>query len=213
MAVVSSWKQDETESLAVLDYMLNDGSDLVSPAIVEREARAVLQRSTPTDPLTGLYNGFAFDVILRREVARCLRFRTPLSLLFLDIDRLDDVNGRWGTAVGDLALCRVARALQGGVRRSDIACRTDGDEFAVVMPNAAAGAARVAAGRILALLRTFRSTALAPGIAGDVSASLGLADLPPQGGMSPGQLVGAAREALRVAKRGGGGHLACGLEP
>src|SRR5207248_3333262 len=99
-------------SVAALDYLLNISGDLIAPTIVEHEILEVLEHRSVTDPLTGLFNRYHFEATLKREAARCLRHRSPLSLLLLDVDGLKAVNDRWGHQRGDQMLARVAGAFQ-----------------------------------------------------------------------------------------------------
>ena len=53
-------------------------------------------------------------------------------MVLLDIDRFKTVNQRWGHAVGDDVLCRVAHALAANLRSGDYLARLGGDEFGVL---------------------------------------------------------------------------------
>src|SRR3982751_4300425 len=70
--------------VAAVDYMLNISGDLVSPTIVEHEALELLEHRSITDPLTGLFNRYHFEAMLKREIARCSRYDVSLSLLLVD---------------------------------------------------------------------------------------------------------------------------------
>src|SRR3989441_9068385 len=103
-------------------------------------------------PYTTLFrsNRYHFEATLRREVARCTRYGTRLSLLLMDVDQLKAVNDRWGHQAGDRVLGRVARAIQTSLRGTDIASRHGGDEFAIILPDTDARAGRLVAERICA---------------------------------------------------------------
>jgi diguanylate cyclase (GGDEF)-like protein len=88
-----------------------------------------------TDPLTGVANREAFDSQLRAS-HQAAGDGVPFVLAFLDIDRFKALNDRHGHDTGDRALKRVADAMAGNVRRTDIVARMGGDEFAVLMPGA-----------------------------------------------------------------------------
>src|SRR2546430_4233839 len=137
-------------SVAALDYLLNISGDLVAPTIVEHEILEVLEHRSVTDPLTGLFNRYHFEATLKREAARCLRYKSRLTLLLMDVDQLKAVNDRWGHQAGDELLARVAGAIRDCLRSSDIASRYGGDEFAVILPDTDARAARFVAERICA---------------------------------------------------------------
>ena len=103
-----------------------------------------------TDVLTGLPNRRAFGRRLSEEFRRSSRYATPMSLLFIDIDGLKQVNDEQGHAIGDRLIRTVAVAIAEELRTSDFGARWGGDEFAVLAPNTAEDAARSSAERLVA---------------------------------------------------------------
>lgn len=99
-----------------------------------KQARAELERLSRHDPLTGLLNRREFDERAAREVRRALRRRSPTCLAMLDLDHFKTVNDRYGHAVGDRVLCRVAQILRAQLRRDDVVARYGGEEFIVLLP-------------------------------------------------------------------------------
>lgn len=95
--------------------------------------RAELERQAMTDPLTGLLNRRAFDWMAPRELARAERTRTAVTMLTLDVDDFKTINDRYGHVQGDAALRGVAGVLNSTLRATDIAVRTGGDEFLVLL--------------------------------------------------------------------------------
>jgi two-component system cell cycle response regulator len=85
------------------------------------------------DELTGLYNRRFFDERLEQEVARADRHGLTLGCLIADIDHFKQVNDGLGHLVGDDALKAVATVFSRRTRRSDVAARIGGDEFAVLL--------------------------------------------------------------------------------
>ena len=98
-----------------------------------------------TDPLTGCHNRRFFDQVIDRELQRHARFKLPLSLLFIDINRFKQVNDRLGHDAGDDVLRYVARFLKANIREADYIFRWGGDEFLVLITCGADEARRKAA--------------------------------------------------------------------
>jgi diguanylate cyclase (GGDEF)-like protein len=95
-----------------------------------------LQQMIGSDPLTGVANRRGFEQALAREVARQNRTLEAFAVIMLDLDRFKERNDRHGHAVGDGALCTLARACESVVRSTDLVARLGGDEFAVLLPGA-----------------------------------------------------------------------------
>jgi diguanylate cyclase (GGDEF)-like protein len=92
------------------------------------------------DALTGLPNRTLTLDRAERMVARAGRDSGMLAgALFVDIDRLKDVNEKLGKAAGDQLLKIVGERLGEVVRAGDTVGRLDGDEFVVLVESAARG--------------------------------------------------------------------------
>src|SRR5207247_10376399 len=179
--------------VAAVDYLLNISGDLVSPTIVEHDALELLEHRSVTDPLTGLFNRYHFDATMTREIARCRRYGVPLSLLLVDVDRLQLRNERWGHHAGAKALWRVATAIQKSLRGTDIAARLGGDEFAIILPDTDAVAGLIVPARIRRNLVESASTT--------VTVSGGLVGLPRDAAAaSAAQVMLVADHAMYTAK-------------
>jgi diguanylate cyclase (GGDEF)-like protein len=102
-----------------------------------------------TDPLTGLGNRRAFDQRLEQEVDRARRYGEPLSLALVDIDHFKIYNDTHGHTAGDDVLRRLGAALvERMIRRTDLAYRYGGEEFAIIMPGTGQEAASMALQRL-----------------------------------------------------------------
>jgi diguanylate cyclase (GGDEF)-like protein len=96
---------------------------------------ADLESKIDEDPLTGLLNRRGFERALERGLAYVRRYGTAAALLYLDLDRFKPINDRYGHAVGDWVLGRVARLVAGHVRASDVVARVGGDELVALVWN------------------------------------------------------------------------------
>ncbi|NWD02478.1 sensor domain-containing diguanylate cyclase [Pseudomonas sp. P7779] len=85
------------------------------------------------DPLTALTNRSLFNDRLDEALQAAHHHKSPLALLFLDVNDFKAINDVHGHAVGDRVLCVIARRLEGCVRESDLVARMGGDEFTVLL--------------------------------------------------------------------------------
>jgi diguanylate cyclase (GGDEF)-like protein len=161
------------------------------------ETNARLAALAATDLLTGLANRRAFDEALAREASLAGRGVRPLSLLALDVDHFKTFNDAFGHPAGDEALRRVAEAIRGCCRATDVAARTGGEEFAVLLPGTDLEGALVLAERVRAAVEA------GPWPLRPVTASAGVATLGAACRGAAERLVAAADRALYRAKRDG----------
>jgi len=150
-----------------------------------------------TDALTGIYSRRAFEERLEHDLDLARRHRSPLTLIFVDLDNFKTLNDTSGHEAGDAVLRAAARALGQSTRRVDTVARLGGDEFVVALPDTARAGAEQVAEKMQADLRQALAT-LAPG----VTCSIGVKtfeDAP----ASVGEAVQAADRLMYEAKRGG----------
>jgi two-component system cell cycle response regulator len=169
-----------------------------------------------TDGLTGLYNYRYFHDRLRGEMARCTRYGHALSIVMVDLDNFKAINDRFGHLAGDDVLREVALRIKRNTRGSDhalanrradvdIASRYGGEEFIIIMPEAAAAGAAIAAERLRAVIEAEVGRAVGlqdeQGGAWRVTGSFGVAAFAP--GMDADGFVKRADEAVYRAKHSG----------
>jgi diguanylate cyclase (GGDEF)-like protein len=119
--------------------------------LVNRQQRR-LSGLALTDPLTGLANHRAFHECLIGELARARRDAASVSLVSIDLDNFKQVNDRHGHPYGDEVLRSVGRRLRGAIRTGDLAARTGGEEFALILPGTDPGVALEVAERARAAI-------------------------------------------------------------
>jgi diguanylate cyclase (GGDEF)-like protein len=169
-------------------------------AIENSRLYAEVQRLAVMDELTGLYNRRGFLKIGQREWNRSIRLGSPLTLLFLDIDKFKQFNDRYSYAVGDQVLRLLANCLQENMRNMDVAGRYGGEEFLVLLPETGLYSAKQVAERLRNAAENIR---LDTGLdEANITISVGvcqktadLADLD--------ALIDRAGQALHQAKKGG----------
>ena len=98
------------------------------------DANSQLQALAFQDELTGLHNRRAFHDQLVIEFERAKLYRTPLSVIMLDVDNFKDYNDTYGHPAGDITLKNVARLLRENARSVDFTARFGGEEFIIVTP-------------------------------------------------------------------------------
>jgi len=185
-----------------------------------RRREAMLRKLVIQDPLLPLYNRRYFFYRFNSEIQRAKRYGRTLSLIILDVDDFKQFNDRVGHVAGDGMLRALSEMILANIRRSDekpsyevdIACRYGGDEFAVILPEAASIQGAAAAERLRTNIETKGAVVVAERIRKQVetvqwqglavTVSIGVASYPEHGVDMDG-LIRAADDALYIAKRSG----------
>jgi diguanylate cyclase len=102
------------------------------------QTRAWLQE----DALTGAQNRRGLDISLAREVARCRRHGSNLTIAMIDMDHFKQVNDTYGHEVGDQALVHFTMVAKSVLRESDVLVRYGGEEFLILLPETEVNGAR-----------------------------------------------------------------------
>lgn len=130
-----------------------------------------------TDEVTPLYNVRFFHQILDRELKLVDRYKSVLSLIFVDLDRFKPINDQHGHLRGSRVLREVGFLLRAAVRETDYPARYGGDEFVVILPQTDHAAALTLADKLRRLIEehTFLQE---EGINAQLGASMGTATYP-----------------------------------
>ena len=148
------------------------------------------------DPLTGLWNRRYFEERLNEELSRSQRagLSRRFSVMVLDLNDFKATNDRHGHLVGDSVLKAVGEFLVTHLRQHDVACRTGGDEFSVLLPDLPAEDSGHLVDRLRRALDTANAARRIP-----IALSIGTASWPQAGDTIDGLLT-RADEAMYADK-------------
>ena len=130
-----------------------------------------------TDEVTPLFNFRHFHQILDRELKLVDRYRSVLSLIFVDLDKFKPINDQYGHLRGSRTLREVGFLIRAAVRETDYPARYGGDEFTIILPQTDRGSA-VLLGQKLQRLIEGHTFLQEEGINARIGASLGVATYP-----------------------------------
>ena len=183
--------------------------ELLAGAVAERLATAytnlkLRERLRPQalrDPLTQLFNRWYMEETLEREIHYAQRHQLPLWVYTMDVDRMKNVNDRHGYDIGDEILRKLGAYLKRHIRAEDVASRSGGDEFTLILLGMPDNVAMSRADRLREGLHELqvKTYDLLPVGA---TASFGLASFPHHGSTAA-EVLRAADIALHKAKLGG----------
>jgi diguanylate cyclase (GGDEF)-like protein len=181
-------------------WLLTVGTALVAGLLVHQLRDHIdrllvrMSGAAGSDPLTGLMNRRAFEEMFDIELARARRHGRPLSVLVGDVDSFQKLNDELGSEAGDAVLALIARDLGKWKRRSDLAARTGGGEFALLLPETDERGGFLVAERLRRAVHRRLLDHAVP-----VTISFGLSTHPTHGEV-PEELMRSAAHALSAAK-------------
>ncbi len=159
-------------------------------------------RKFAPDPITGFLNRGAGLSVARRLVDEAAAGRQPISVLWLDIDRFQNINASFGHRGGDRVIANVASRLRAVLPDGGVCARMGSDEFLVLLPGWQLVAMRGLAARLAEALEL---PVPMGGVMLHPTASIGLAGLLP--GEHCHRFLERADRAMLDAKRQGGNRL------
>jgi diguanylate cyclase (GGDEF)-like protein len=188
------------DDVLVLEERLHGMIDrLITECVVAYFDRATseLAYKARHDALTGLLNHTAFSRELELELERAKRYESGVTLVFFDFDDFKQINDSRGHRAGDEALRRVAELLLSELRRSDLAGRMGGDEFAAMLVESDAETGASFVGRLTARIDELVESGE---LEVPVAISAGITRYP-EDGLDADTLFAAADSRLYEAKR------------
>ncbi|NLY53973.1 MAG: diguanylate cyclase [Firmicutes bacterium] len=102
----------------------------------EKKLQDKLRFLATTDSLSGLYNRAEFMHLAKKELVSAQSNDEELALLIMDLDNFKTINDTFGHAAGDEVIREISSIIKSSFRKTDIAGRIGGEEFAVVLKNA-----------------------------------------------------------------------------
>ena len=168
-------------------------------AVEERKcAEEELRELTLTDDLTGLYNRRGCFTLVEHHLKTARRMGQSLLMIYADMDGLKRINDTFGHAEGSVAITGVADALRRTFRDSDIVARLGGDEFTILAVNSSAEDVDAISTRLWENLREHNGRVDKKY---ELSVSIGVVRVEPQGSLSTADLIAQADEAMYEQKR------------
>ncbi len=187
-------------SIVIMLGWLNEYSRERSHLSMERLQRRK-EAQANTDALTQLFNRRFVDQILPGRLRRHSADFFPLAIISCDLDHFKRINDNYGHDVGDQALKHVARLLKRHLRGEDMACRSGGEEFLLLLPHCEEEPARRVAEALRGILENHPFTLRESGEQLAITASFGVSQCRDVEGLS--DALKQADKALYVAKRAG----------
>ena len=177
--------------------------------IEKRSRRAFLESRLVADlaqhdVLTWTKNRRVFDEYLPRLWRQAAEDGRALAILIVDVDHFKPYNDRYGHQAGDVALRKVAQAIQACVRRPlDLVARYGGEEFTAILYDTDGARASSVAEQIRKSIEQLAIEHRAARTGAVLTVSIGAAVITPDVGRSPGGALQLADEALYRAKSQG----------
>jgi len=136
-----------------------------------------------SDEVTGLYNRRFLEETAHNRFEKGSVGQRSLSLLMMDLDKIHEVNDKYGQAAGDLVFIWIAGILRSITRPEDICARLAGDEFAILLPDTGPAEAGIIAERIRSTIDSEKAEIpRGKGVMGrigiKISTSIGIASAP-----------------------------------
>ncbi|MBC3804957.1 diguanylate cyclase [Acetobacterium fimetarium] len=163
-----------------------------------------LQKISLRDPLTELWNRRKYDETIQLEWRRCMRYKRPISLLFIDVDYFKNYNDQYGHVAGDECLIKIGETLRTALSRpTDMVVRYGGEEFIVLLLETSKDEAIHIADVLLQKINALGIPHFGSVVKDRVTVSIGVSCLIPDASSNHEELVKIADTALYHAKTNG----------
>ena len=140
-----------------------------------------VEEEADTDPLLDIANRRRMNETLEALGALYAERLEPFSIVALDVDHFKNYNDTHGHPKGDVVLKTVASILKSRIRRGDLAARSGGEEFIVILPNCRLEVAKRIAGKLRKAIESEHFPFEETQPMGKVTATFGVACYPDDG--------------------------------
>ena len=132
IAAIFAIRLSRSRELAALD-LERERARLAAEIDTRVKAESALRRAAEMDPLTGLANRFSLETALSESIASAREGSGIDSLVVIDLNDFDRINGAFGYNAGNSVLVEVAALLRKCAGERDLPARLGDDEFAVLV--------------------------------------------------------------------------------
>lgn len=144
------------ENFTAMDLkILSSIAEYAAIAIERSYYNQALQKIAWVDQLTGVNNRNGFERVVNVRMEELKRYKTPFSILMLDIADFKLICNKHGHSTGDDLLKKVGSILKKSVRKVDKVFRYEADEFIIILPNINAKNAKNAKQRFVKKFENF----------------------------------------------------------
>ncbi|MBA7596155.1 hypothetical protein ES703_03124 [subsurface metagenome] len=177
--------------------IIYEGNPAIQGSMIDITARKrteeELRKFATTDVLTGVLNRGHALLLFGKQLQVSRRNKQKLSICYVDVDRLKDINDTYGHQEGDEALKLISKFLEETPREADIVCRLGGDEFLMILSQCSIDQAKSVWERIANKLTAFNAQMIKPYI---ISLSCGFAEYNPDAEKSVDKLIAIADQEM-----------------
>lgn len=184
------------------NYLQSCLIELTRSKMIEQSKQ--LQILSQQDALTGLANRRHLDDMIKNEWNRSMRYRTPLTIMMIDVDYFKNYNDSLGHLEGDRCLKKIADGIAKIAARSgDLAARYGGEEFMLIFAMTDQAHAIKQAELLIHLIQVLAIPHPTSAVAKHVTVSVGVASTTPQINQCHTNFIKSADHALYKAKDAG----------
>jgi len=157
-----------------------------------------LEKLAHFDNLTGCYSRGYGLALLEEQIKTANRKKTPILLLYLDVDEFKKINDTYGHKEGDRVLKGAVKLFKSTLRKIDIICRMGGDEFLLIFLESSLNDAPIIIKRLSKNLEKLNQKLAKPY---KIDFSIGLSHYNPSNPLSIEKLIKIADENMYEEKK------------